>query len=64
MNHAFVDGNKRVAFATTAVFLRINGRRLVVEAHEAEPFLIGEVITDGADVERISGWIERHMIAS
>ena len=24
-NHAFIDGNKRVAFALTAIFLRMNG---------------------------------------
>lgn len=31
-NHAFVDGNKRMAFALTAVFLRLNGYRLQVTA--------------------------------
>jgi len=28
INHPFIDGNKRVAFAATDVFLRINGWRL------------------------------------
>jgi len=28
LNHAFVDGNKRIAFAAADVFLRINGWRL------------------------------------
>ena len=28
INHPFVDGNKRVAFAACDVFLRINGRRM------------------------------------
>ncbi len=28
INHPFVDGNKRIAFAATDVFLRINGSRL------------------------------------
>jgi len=28
VNHAFVDGNKRVAFAVTDVFLRINGYKV------------------------------------
>ena len=28
MNHPFVDGNKRIAFAAADVFLRINGRRI------------------------------------
>ncbi|GAB4306278.1 MAG: type II toxin-antitoxin system death-on-curing family toxin [Oscillatoriaceae cyanobacterium] len=30
MNHPFVDGNKRTAFAVMDVFLRVNGYRLVV----------------------------------
>jgi death-on-curing protein len=28
INHPFVDGNKRIAFAATDVFLRINGWRM------------------------------------
>ena len=28
-NHALVDGNKRIAFIATAVFLRLNGWRLI-----------------------------------
>jgi len=30
-NHAFVDGNKRIAFIATALFLRLNGLRLATE---------------------------------
>ena len=30
-NHAFVDGNKRLAFIATALFLRLNGWRLATE---------------------------------
>ena len=63
MNHAFVDGNKRVAFATTAVFLRINGSRLLVDADEAERFLIGEIIEGRADIPAMAEWLERFMKA-
>ena len=28
INHPFIDGNKRIAFAAADVFLRINGRRV------------------------------------
>ena len=41
MNHAFVDGNKRVAFLATDVFLRLNGWKLAVDHHEAHRFIIG-----------------------
>jgi death-on-curing protein len=60
-NHAFTDGNKRMAFAVTAIFLRMNGYRLPVTADEGETFLIGRVIEAKADLEEITGWIEAHM---
>ncbi len=60
-NHAFVDGNKRVAFALTAVFLRTNGYRLVVDADTAERFIIDEVIVGHAGLETISTWLELYM---
>lgn len=57
-NHAFVDGNKRMAFAASAVFLRMNGFRLAVDADTAERFLIDEVIANRADIATIATWIE------
>lgn len=60
-NHAFVDGNKRVAFATTAIFLRMNGYRLKVDADNGESFLIERVIKAKVGIEIIAGWLERRM---
>jgi death-on-curing protein len=34
MNHPFVDGNKRTAITSAALFLRMNGYRLIVENEE------------------------------
>ena len=62
-NHAFVDGNKRVAFAATAVFLRMNGYALRVDADEAERFLIDRVIMSRADVAVIAQWLESRLVA-
>jgi death-on-curing protein len=36
-----VDGNRRVAFFATDVFLRLNGWKFSVEAQEVYDFLIG-----------------------
>jgi len=58
LNHAFVDGNKRVAFALTAIFLRMNGYRLKVDPDNGENFLIDTVIKRKADLEIVSTWIE------
>jgi death-on-curing protein len=60
MNHAFVDGNKRVAFALTAIFLRMNGPRLRVPADEGERFLIDSVIARRVELADIASWLERH----
>jgi len=62
-NHAFVDGNKRVAFAATAVFLRMNGYALRVDADEAERFLIDRLIVSRADVVVIAEWLAPRLVA-
>ena len=62
-NHAFVDGNKRVAFAATAIFLRMNGHSLRVTPDEGERFLIDRAIVGRAPLDEIAGWLERHMRA-
>ena len=62
-NHPFVDGNKRVAFAVTAVFLRMNGYRLLVDADSGEEFMIETVIKNRADLDKIANWIEEHIQA-
>jgi death on curing protein len=63
LNHCFVDGNKRVAFAMTAIFLKMNGWRFVLTADEGETFLIGRVIEAKADFQEIANWIEGKMKA-
>jgi death-on-curing protein len=63
MNHAFVDGNKRVAWASSMVFLRMNGYRVRVRADDAERFLIDQIIVGRAEVAAIAGWLERNMSA-
>ncbi len=61
-NHPFIDGNKRVAFASTAIFLRMNGYRLKVDADTAEDFLIEQVIKKKVDIEVIAIWIEKYAV--
>ena len=60
-NHSFIDGNKRVAFATTAIFLRMNGYRLKVEPDNGETFLIDEVIQKRIPLKDIATWLETYM---
>jgi len=60
LNYSFIDGNKRVAFALTAIFLLMNGQRLQVTADNGEDFLIHKVIEEKVDLQVIAEWIENH----
>ena len=59
MNHPFLDGNKRVAFFATDVFLRLNGFRFRVDPDEAHQFLIGLLEGRTCDYEHLLPWIRR-----
>ncbi len=61
LNHAFIDGNKRIAFAACAVFLDLNGHYLSVSAAEGERFLINGVIGNRVELEGITTWICLHI---
>ncbi len=62
MNHPFVDGNKRVAFFATDVFLRLNGWKLGVDPTDTRTFLI-ELLDEGiADFEHLVPWIRRSIV--
>jgi len=56
-NHPFVDGNKRVAFFATDVFLRLNGWKFRVGPDSAHAFLIGILSEGTADFEHLEPWI-------
>jgi death-on-curing protein len=61
-NHGFVDGNKRTAFVTGAVFLGVNGYR--VEAEQAEVIAamlsLSEHTIDEAGYAR---WLRDHAVS-
>lgn len=56
-NHPFVDGNKRIAFTVTAVFLELNGK--VLNAPEAEVVVFYEGLAGGkVSDEALAKWLE------
>ena len=61
INYPFVDGNKRVAFFATDVFLRLNGWRLAVNAEEAHAFLTGLLDSHTCDFAHLLPWIRKHL---
>lgn len=62
MNHPFVDGNKRVAFFASDVFLRLNGWRMQVDADDAHRFLIGLLERHECDFAHLLPWIRAHLV--
>jgi len=62
MNHPFVDGNKRVAFFATDVFLRMNGYKLKVDAKNAHRFLIGLLENNCCSFDQLLPWIRKHAV--
>ena len=56
-NHPFVDGNKRVAFFSTDVFLRLNGYKMVVESKAAHGFLMELFGSNSCDLRHLAPWI-------
>jgi death on curing protein len=59
-NHPFLDGNKRTAVAATAVFLRINGYRLLFTDVDAYQWLIGRYNTGTLKKITIEEWLRKH----
>jgi death-on-curing protein len=57
-NHPFVDGNKRVAFAVTDVFLRLNGYRITGDSHAIFATLMKFFDDQTFDLEHLAPWLE------
>ena len=52
-----MDGNKRTAFATTYVFLLINGLRIVATDEEATAFILDLYDSDQLEFHRLQAWL-------
>lgn len=60
-NHAFVDGNKRLSFTLTDIFLRLNGKYLDVEADDAYEFMVGAIAAGQFRFAAIREWLIAHV---
>jgi death-on-curing protein len=58
-HHPFVDGNKRTAFVSTALFLHRNGRKITTADNDVIDFTV-RVVEDELEVEEIAGWLKAH----
>ena len=60
INHPFIDGNKRVAFAATDVFLRINGWHLEGSPIQFYTDIVGMLETKSFTRERLILWLKTY----
>jgi len=62
LNHAFIDGNKRVALFATDVFLRLNGWKLSVDGIEAHRFLIANLEAGTCNYQNLRTLIRENLM--
>ncbi len=56
-NHAFLDGNKRIAFLATYTFLRLNGREFLADAGDvARAFRA--LASSESNFEEFTAWLD------
>ena len=60
MNHPFIDGNKRIAFACIDVFLRVNGFRLHARPMTVYKWMIDHLEAGTFKLGAIEPWLRRH----
>lgn len=57
INHPFIDGNKRIAFAATDVFFRINGWQLKRSPSQIYSEMIGMLESGTFDIDHLDPWL-------
>lgn len=57
INHPFVDGNKRIAFAAADVFLRINGWRLQRSSMQVHAEMTAMLDNRTFDIAHLEPWL-------
>jgi death-on-curing protein len=60
-NHGFLDGNKRIAFTATDVFLRRNGFFIDVEGSDGYTFIDGSISRQEFRFAQILEWLRQHI---
>jgi death-on-curing protein len=60
-NHPFIDGNKRTAIASAAIFLHLNGYSLIVTNEEMVHFTL-VCARSKVTLEEISAWLKQFCV--
>jgi death-on-curing protein len=64
VNHPFVDGNKRIAFAAADVFLRINGWRLQRAPMQIHAEMMQLFDSGAFDMAHLEPWLRGFAVAA
>jgi death-on-curing protein len=64
MNHGFVDGNKRVAFACMDIFLGLNGARLEAEPDDVIAFIYRHLEAGTFRKPVLEEWLRAHVVVA
>ena len=60
-NHGFLDGNKRISFTATDVFLRLNGFFIYVDSLDGHIFIDGSMQRGVFRFIHILDWLRQHI---
>jgi len=60
MNHAFIDGNKRVGHAALETFLVLNGFEIRASAEEQEEIILS-LAAGALDRAGFTNWVREHI---
>jgi len=61
-NHPFVDGNKRVGFAVTYTFLKINGYSITSDSDDTYQFMSNLYETSSFQYQNLLDWLKENAI--
>lgn len=62
INHPFIDGNKRIAFAAADVFLRMNGAEITATPDAVYRFLIGLFESGTFNFAKLEPWLRANTV--
>ena len=60
MNHGFIDGNKRVAFASLLVFLELNGLTLTAQPDDVIGFIYSNLEAGTFRKDVLDAWLREN----
>jgi death on curing protein len=61
VNHPFVDGNKRTAYALMCLYLKRNGIDFLVSPKEAEVFILTRFEEKNVNHQNLTKWLRFHL---